>query len=73
MQLLLINYFSADLFKTQLKTKILNKIADEAQSLKNAIEKTQTNNVTQFFDLNSSDLKQRFSISKICIIFSHYF
>ena len=40
MQLLLINYFSVDLFKTQLKTKVLNEIANEAQSLKNAIEKT---------------------------------
>ena len=39
MQLLLINCFLADLFKMQLKTKILNEIANEAQPLKNAIEK----------------------------------
>ena len=73
MQLLLINCFSADLLETRLKTKVLNEIADEAQFLKNAIEKTQANNVTQFFNLNSSDLKQRFFTSKICIILSHYF
>ena len=57
MQLLLINCFLTDLFETQLKTKILNEIANEAQFLKDVIKKTQTNNVTQFSDLNSSDLK----------------
>ena len=40
MQLLLINYFLTNLFKTRLKTKILNEIANETQFLKNAIEKT---------------------------------
>ena len=73
MQLLLINCFSTDLFETQLKTKVLNDMINKTQSLKNVIEKTQVNNITQFSDLNSSDLKQKFFISKVCIIFSHYF
>ena len=73
MQLLLINCFSVDLFETRLKTNVLNEIVNEAQSLKNAIEKAQANNVTQFSDLNSNNLKQKLFISKICIILSYYF
>ena len=39
MQLLLINCFSINLLKTQLKIKILNKIVNETQFLKYAIKK----------------------------------
>ena len=39
MQLLLVNCFSANLFKIRLKMKVLNEIADETQFLKNAIKK----------------------------------
>ena len=40
MQLLLINYCSINLFEARLKTKVLNKIANETQFLKDAIKKT---------------------------------
>ena len=73
MQLLLINCFSANLLEIRLKTKALNEIVDETQFLKNAIEKTQTNNATQFFVSSHFNSDQKVFTSEICITFSHYF
>ena len=53
MQLLLTNYFSANLFEAQLKTKILNKIVEEENFLKEIIAKTQTNNLSISNQFNS--------------------
>ena len=53
MQLLLINCFSANLFKVQLKAKTLNEIVEEENLLKKAIAKTQTSNFSILSQFNS--------------------
>ena len=53
MQLLLINCFSANLLKAQLKTKTLSEIVEEKNFLKKIIVKTQTSNFSISSQFNS--------------------